>query len=143
MEPDAAPDGEVAEPLVSLLVEPVPVAPIELVPLELGVDVEVSLDAVPVDEPVVDGDVPALPVVDEPGVPVPPLDPVVVPWRLQADSETAATTARAATAAWVRVIFIRELLEWGYAKRKGSRDCPDPTLGRPRPGSVGTRSNRV
>lgn len=98
---------------------PVPVAPIELVLPELGVDDDVSLEAVPVDEPVVpalplmlplvDGDVLELPVVVEPGVP--PAEPVVVPWRLQADRETAATTARAAAAAWVRVIFIRELLE--------------------------------
>jgi hypothetical protein len=122
---EAAEAAPVAEPLMLPValpeVEPVPVAPIELVLPELGAVDDVSLDAVPVVEPVV----PALPlmlpvdgvvvvlelpvVVDEPGVPV---EPVLVPWRLQAESESAATTARAAAAAWVRVIFIRELLEW-------------------------------
>jgi hypothetical protein len=109
--------GLVLEPL-----EPVPVAPIELVPLELGEDDEVSLDAVPVEPvellpmlaeplPLEPGVVLALPVVLEPV----PLEPVVEPGppppRLQADNESAATTERMAAVAWVRVIFIRKLLE--------------------------------
>ena len=133
------------------LVEPVPVAPMELV--LPGVDDEVSLEAVPVLEPVV---LPMLaePLV-EPGVvlepvvvePV-PLEPVAVPvpWRLHADRDRAAATEITATVAWVKVIFIGKLLLWGYAicaKRKGSRNCPDPTLGRSGPRRVGTGSNRV
>jgi hypothetical protein len=149
---EAAPVELEALPVAGLAVEPVPVAPMELVLPELGDVDEVSLEAVPVLEPVL---LPMLaePLV-EPGVvlepvvvePV-PLDPVVVPvpGRLHADSERAATTDRAATVAWVKVIFIRKLLLWDTrsAQRKGSRNCPDPTLGRPGPRCVGTRSNRV
>jgi hypothetical protein len=154
--------GFALEPLVSLLLplvplelEPVPVAPIELVLLEPGVD-DVSLDAVPeplvlplpprLAEPLPDGLVLELPVVvDELLAPV-PLEPVVVPLRLQADSERAAVTATMAAVTWVRVIFIGKLLKSIREireKRKGSRDCPELTLGRPYPRSVGTGSNRV
>jgi hypothetical protein len=106
--------------LVSLLLpvlpelEPVPVAPIELVLLEPGVD-EVSLEAVPLDEPVVPLPLrPAVPLpdgLDLAVLPVVPLEPVVVPLRLQADSERAAVTVRTAAVTWVRVIFIGKLLK--------------------------------
>jgi hypothetical protein len=161
LELEAVPAGLALEPLVSLLLplvplelEPVPVAPIELVLLEPGVD-DVSLDAVPepvvlplplMAEPLPEGLVLELPVVvDELLAPV-PLEPVVVPLRLQADSERAAVTATMAAVTWVRVIFIGKLLKSIREireKRKGSRDCPELTLGRPYPRSVGTRSNRV
>jgi hypothetical protein len=99
--------------------EPVPAAPIELLPLELGEVDEVSLDAVPELEPVVPPLLlPMLPVelgevlaVPEPGVP--PAEPVVPPPpppRLQADSERAPTTDRMAAVAWIMVIFIGKLL---------------------------------
>lgn len=160
LELDAPPIAGLAlELLVSLLgllleLEPVPVAPIELVLLEPGVD-DVSFEAVPLDEPV---ELPLPPRLAEPlpdGLlfevpavvlePV-PLEPVVVPLRLQADSERAAVTAITAAVTWVKVIFIGKLLKSirrNSRKRKGSRDCPELTLGRPHPRSVGTRSNRV
>lgn len=99
---------------------PVPVAPIELVPLvvEPGV-VVVSVLAVPelfmeLEPVVVEG------VVDEveelvdgavPGVVLVVEDVVLDSRFVQAPSERAATTATAAAVAWVRVIFIRKLLE--------------------------------
>jgi len=151
-------EGDVAELLVASLlvlpVEPVPVAPIELVPeLEPGVVVLLVL-AVPeplsVAEPLVEPGV--VEAVDEfvEGVvgDVLVVEDVVLDSRfVQAPSERAATTARAAAAAWVRVIFIRKLLEretrFRACEGKGSRDCPDTTLGRPAWHRVGTRSKRM
>ncbi len=118
--PEASALGRIAPELVSVLlpeVEPVPVAPIELVPpVPDVVLLDVSVLAVPVlpieDEPLVEpGCVEAVEglVEDgEPGV----LDEAVPSRFWQAPSERVATTARAAAVAWVGVIFIRELLEW-------------------------------
>jgi hypothetical protein len=110
---------------VLLLVEPVPVAPIEdvppvplvsllavPVPLVLGVVVELALPlrlpvppALPV---VVDGEV----LLDELVAPVPLVPAPLSPALLQALREIAATTAREAAAIWVRVVFIRNSLKW-------------------------------
>ena len=167
VEPDALPVGGVALELVLPLpvlplmlpvalpeVEPVPVAPIEDVPpLELGV-LEVSVLALPVVvplpliEPVVDdGDVDEVEELVEgvPGVVV-VVDDVLDSRLVQAPSERAAVTAKAAAVTWVKVIFIGKLLKSdssSWRKRKGSRDCPEPTLGSPRLRSVGTGCNRV
>jgi hypothetical protein len=119
MLPDVEPVPAI-EPDVEPDVEPVPVAPIELVPPVplVGAPVDVSVLAEPVidDEPLVEpGCVEAvdeLVLGVEPGVVV-VVDEVVLDSRFwHAPSERAATTARAAAVAWVRVIFIRELLEW-------------------------------
>jgi hypothetical protein len=121
LELDAPPIAGFAllEPLVSLPedVEPVPVAPIELVLLEPGVD-DVSFDAVPlVDEPVELPPRLAEPLPDglvfelDAVLGLVPVEPVVVPLRLQADSERAAVTAITAAVTWVRVIFIGKLLK--------------------------------
>jgi len=100
---------EPVTPPEELLLEPEPVAPMELVPEEpLPPDeplllVEVSLLVLPL---------PLLPavllpdglVLDEPVAPVPPAVPA--PWRLHALRERAATTANVAAATWVRDVFM-------------------------------------
>lgn len=154
---EAVPEGEVAVALLVLesvlpvalpLTEPVepvvPVAPIDVVPLvvEPGVVVVLVL-AVPVPlsdaEPVVEpGVVDAVDELVEGDVGVVLLfvvEDVVdsVDSRLvQAPRERAATTARAAPAAWVRVIFIRNSLVGA-----------DTTLGRHSSRRVGTGSKRM
>jgi hypothetical protein len=89
--------------------EPVPLAPMELVPplplLPVVVSVLLEVEPVPPEEPVVlDGLVVLLELLD----PVPAPEPAVPASRLlHALSERAATTARAATVACVRDVFIR------------------------------------
>lgn len=155
VELDAPPiDGDAVELVVSLPdvlpvelpdVEPVPVAPIELVPPVPLVPGEVL--ALPLREPepvVVDGDVDAVDeLVDgvEPGVVVLlVVDEVVLDSRfVHAPSERAATTASTPAVTWVRVIFIRELLEGSrIAYGKGQPGRPAPTLGSRRLRCVGT-----
>lgn len=111
VELDAPPiDGDAVEPLVP----PVPVAPMELVPLD-EVPGVVSVLALPVVvllfielEPVVpDGDVEAVDEGVEPGVVV---EAVLESRLVHAPSESAPTTASTPTVTWVRVIFIRNSL---------------------------------
>ena len=108
VELDAPPiDGDAVEP-------PVPVAPMELVPLD-EVPGVVSVLALPVVvllfielEPVVpDGDVEAVDEGVEPGVVV---EAVLESRLVQAPSDMAATTASTPAVIWVRVIFIRNSL---------------------------------
>jgi hypothetical protein len=119
----------------------VPVAPIDVVPLVLGVVVVLVL-AVPVplsdDDPLVEpGVVDAVEeLVDgDDGVVLFVVEDVVdslVSRLVQAPRDRAATTARAAPAAWVRVIFIRNSLVGA-----------DTTLGRHSSRRVGTRCKRM
>lgn len=127
VELDAPPiAGDAVELLVSVElgdvlpdVEPVPVAPIELVPSLGDVPVVPALPVVVLPpselEPVVeDGEVDAVDEVDgvEPGVDVLlVVDEVVLDSRfVHAPSERAATTASTPAVTWVRVIFIRNSL---------------------------------
>lgn len=123
VELDAPPiDGDAVELLVSVLVLPValpvPVAPIELVPLDevLGV---VSVLALPVVVPllliepvVLEGDVDAVDEVEggDPGVVVVVVEAVLDSRFVQAPSDMAATTASTPAVIWVSVIFIRNSL---------------------------------
>ncbi|HUR88388.1 MAG TPA: hypothetical protein VMZ74_04810 [Ramlibacter sp.] len=113
------------------LVEPVPVAPIDDVPLgdvllvvvsvllpELPVVVLGVEEALPLRLPL---PVPELPVVvdgvvleEELVAPV-PLVPASLRWH--APSDRAATTARTAVAVWVMVVFIRNSLKWVVCNR--------------------------
>ena len=134
------------------LTEPVPVAPIDDVPPEpvvLAVVSLVVLLVLPVvvlvlgdvllDPPlrlpvVVDGVVLLL---DELVAPVPLVPALALRWHARRVS--APTTAMAATAAGVRVVFIRNSLKWVvYARGMGCPDCPVPTLGGSCAAPVGT-----
>jgi hypothetical protein len=98
------------EPVLGLLLE---VVSLELVPPLVPPAVEPMLPALPEGL--------ALPVVPEVPPPVPPAPPPL----LHALSERAATTAITAMAAWVRDVFIRNLLEGCRSSNvKGSLDCP-------------------
>ncbi|HTH77435.1 MAG TPA: hypothetical protein VL593_00555 [Ramlibacter sp.] len=118
VELDAPPmDGDAVELLVSL---PVPVAPIELVPLDevpgvvsvLALPVVVPLLLMEPPEPVVvDGDVDAVDEVEggEPGVVV-VVEAVLDSRFVHAPSDRAAATASTPAVIWVRVNFIRNSL---------------------------------
>jgi hypothetical protein len=115
VELDAPPiDGDAVE-LLDVL--PVPVAPIELVPLD-EVPGVVSVLALPVVVPllliepvVLEGDVEAVDEVEgvEPGVVV-VVEAVLDSRFVQAPRDIAATTASTPAVIWVRVIFIRNSL---------------------------------
>jgi len=128
------------------LTEPVPVAPIEDVEPVLGVVLLVVVSVLLLVLPVVVLGVVALPLrlpepvvlpvvvdgaveLDELLAPVPVVPALSLRWH--APSDRAATTVRVAAATWVRVVFIRKLLEMGCANAngKGSPDCPEVTLG--------------
>jgi hypothetical protein len=137
------------------------VAPIELVPPEpLLPEPLLPPEAVSVLEPLPELPEPLPPLAVEPEEPEPPAPPeglveLVAPEPeppapppasrlLHALSDSAATTASAATVACLKDVFMKNSLlgfdSWVAQRCKGSRDCPDVTLGIRENPPVGTRS---